>query len=119
MKSTLKNTLYFTAFLLLLTSNAFAQTKEDQEKLKAKTDQKALNDLKSTTDTCPKSERRLKRQAKKLNIPFRIVEKNGRISQLIDIEKDGTPIYISTEENSTINLKNTEELRTEETSNKK
>ena len=119
MKLTLKTTLYSTALFLLLTTHAFAQTKVDQEKLKAKTDQKALDSLKSTTKTCPKSERRLKRQAKKLNISYRIVEKNGTISQLVDIEKNGTPVYISTDENSTPNTTNTEELPVEDIVNKK
>ena len=93
--------LFNIVFLMLLSANVFAQTKEDQIKLREKTNLNALDSLKTTYKTCLRSERKLKRYAKKNNIPYRIVEKNGTIKQLIKIEKNGTPVYISTDEQPT------------------
>ncbi len=52
--------------------------------------------------------KRLIRRAKKLNIPYRIVEKNGKISQLITIEKRKLLfIFLTDEQSSTNEIKQT------------
>lgn len=91
-------TVFVTAgFLCLLSLNLKAQTAEDVKVLKAKTDLTALNLLNKQLKTSIIPERTLKSIAEQKNIPYRTIEKNGRISQLVGVEDNGTPIYISTD----------------------
>ena len=91
-------TVFVTAgFLCLLSINLNAQTAEDAKILKAKTDLTALNLLNKQLKTSIIPEKTLKSISEQKNIPYRIVEKNGRITQLVGIEDNGNPIYISTD----------------------
>ena len=91
-------TVFITAgFLCLLTISGQAQTIEDAKVLKTKTNLNALNLLKKELKTSIIPEKTLKSIAVQKNIPYRIIEKNGRITQLVGIEDNGNPIYIATD----------------------
>lgn len=86
--------------VIMLGTTAFAQTKEQIEKMKKETDTTALEMLKKKFQNEKMSEEQLKEKAKKMNVEYRYTL-NGVTYQLVDFDSNGFPLYYQTFENKT------------------
>ncbi|QCX53696.1 S8 family serine peptidase [Elizabethkingia sp. JS20170427COW] len=83
-------------FLALLSTSVDAQTLSDSKKLKTDTKFSILNKAQSSIKRTVVTNQRLQAFAKQKGIDYQIKTKDGKIMQLVAIEGNGNPIYLTT-----------------------
>lgn len=87
--------IFYLTIFTISTNIAFAQTKEQREKIKAETNIEQLKALKEQNAKKKLSKKQLQDLAKKKNIPYR-KETNGTVYELQGFDKNDKPIYYIT-----------------------